>query len=260
MIQAESFKPRPVVSPVKYPWLFFARSLVDLQLATVASFLKPILPKIRGHLLDIGAGEAPWRDWLSDQARYTGLDVESAASFGMSRQPDVIYFKGGSFPFGDNTFDAMLCVEVLEHVATPAEFLAEVFRVGKPGAELFLTVPWSARRHHIPFDFFRFTPDGLAQLLRAAGFEIGQVIERGSDISAIANKLIVLVVRLMKPRPWISWAYRLPLALACLPIAGMFVVAHHLSILLRYQGGKEDPLGYAVVARKPGCLASASSL
>jgi SAM-dependent methyltransferase len=209
-------------------------------------------------VLDVGAGESPWRDWLSDDAEYTGLDIESAASFGMAARADVIYFSGEVFPFTDGSFDAVLCIEVLEHVPSPRSFLAEVFRVCRPGASLLLTVPWSARRHHIPFDFFRFTPEALIELLRSVGFDAIEVRERGNDIGAIANKLVVLSARLMKPRGWLSIVYGWPLGLVCLPIAGVFVLAHHLSVWFEYQGGKEDPLGFAVVARRSNVVADAN--
>jgi SAM-dependent methyltransferase len=46
------------------------------------------------------------------------------------------------FPFAADSFDAVLCMEVLEHLGySPSQMLAESHRVLKPGGLLFLTVP-----------------------------------------------------------------------------------------------------------------------
>ena len=250
-MQPEALRPVVVKSPADSRWEYCARLLADLQFATILRFLRPRLADIRGQLLDVGAGESPWCYWLGEHVLYTGLDVESAESFGMSRRPNVVYFDGGRFPFEDCQFDAILCIEVLEHLPRPLEVLREIFRVARPGAQLLLTVPWSARCHHRPNDFHRFTAEGLTALLDSAGFEVVSIAERGSDGSAIANKLLVLNVRLLKNVSPKSIVLSWPLALACLPVTALFLAAHHLATAFGYRGGRDDPLGYAVVAKRP---------
>jgi SAM-dependent methyltransferase len=44
-------------------------------------------------------------------------------------------------PVADETATRIMCTEVLEHVADPRAVLAELVRVGKPGAVYLLTVP-----------------------------------------------------------------------------------------------------------------------
>lgn len=44
-------------------------------------------------------------------------------------------------PLPDACGDVVICTEVLEHVQDPAQFLQELVRVAKPGAQLVLTVP-----------------------------------------------------------------------------------------------------------------------
>jgi 2-polyprenyl-6-hydroxyphenyl methylase / 3-demethylubiquinone-9 3-methyltransferase len=46
-----------------------------------------------------------------------------------------------SLPFPDDTFDAAICSEVLEHVADDVAALAEVARVVRPGGSIAITVP-----------------------------------------------------------------------------------------------------------------------
>ena len=59
----------------------------------------------------------------------------------------------------------------MEHVPEPAGFLAEASRCLRPGGRLLLTVPFAARWHYIPHDYWRFTPSALERLLSAAGFD-----------------------------------------------------------------------------------------
>ena len=108
--------------------------------------------------------------------------------------------KGGDFPFLDKEFSAAICIETLEHVFEPKQMLAEIFRVLDDGGTFLLSVPWSARRHHIPYDFFRYTPEGLNHLLVQAGFVGIEISSRGSEAHVIANELIIFAIRNFKAK------------------------------------------------------------
>lgn len=246
----EGFKPIPVTSPANAPLVFALRCAVDLQLSTIAQYLRPALTGLTGAVLDVGAGQSPWRCWLPDATTYQGIDIGNAADFGMRPEiQDVTYYAGAQMPLADSTYDAVLCIEVLEHAQDPGLLLSEIRRVMKNNATLLLTVPWSARRHHIPHDYTRFTREGLADLLNKTGFESVEIVERGNDIAVIANKLTVLSLRLATPIKWwhslISW----PLALFSGVLACIFIASAHVCIALSW-GSKEDPLGYFVRAKK----------
>ncbi len=247
----ESSKPIPVMPPSRNPALFRVRCWIDLQLGSIAKALRPAMAGLHGDVLDVGAGESPWRDWLPPGAVYYGIDVQGAADYGMSRQPDVVYYDGRSIPYPAARFDGAICIEVLEHVEEPEPFLAEIARVLKPRSALLLTMPWSARRHHLPHDFQRFTREKLLLVLQRAGFEQVDIRERGNDVSAIANKLIVLAIRLLKPQRPIAMVWCLPLGVVVAPMAVAMLAASHVSVALGL-GAKEDPLGYFVQARRSG--------
>jgi SAM-dependent methyltransferase len=226
---------------------FSFRRAVDLQLQTIWRFLGPILPELGGDLLDVGCGEMPFRFALSDRVKYTGIDVEAAIAFGMAGDGSIHVFDGLTIPFPDNHFDHVLCTEVLEHAEEPGVLMLEMHRVLKPGGSLILTVPFSARVHHAPYDFHRFTSYRLMNMLTP--FAKYNISARGNDVAAIANKLIVLCMGLLRPSFGLFW--RAPLALMCLPVAGVFLLAAHACIFLEI-GSKDDPLGYAVQAFKGG--------
>jgi SAM-dependent methyltransferase len=47
-----------------------------------------------------------------------------------------------SMTFPDASFDAILCIEVLEHVTNPFLAASEIVRTLRPGGRLFLTTPF----------------------------------------------------------------------------------------------------------------------
>lgn len=245
---AEAFQPIAVRPPSDNRLLFWVRCLFDLQLLTVFRFLRRELNACRGRVLDVGAGQAPWRELLA-HADYVGLDVESVGDFGMQRTAGIIYYDGLRMPFTDGSIDHVLCSEVMEHVPDGAAFVAEIARVLRPGGTLVLTIPWSARLHHLPHDYSRLTRYGLTALLQAGGFHNIQVQERGNDVSVVANKIIVMLMRMARPKPATRVLWCWPLALLLAPVGCAFVLAAHLSMALGL-GSSEDPLGYGVVASK----------
>lgn len=242
----EAFKPIAIRAPGENRALFALRCLVDLQLLTTYRFLRHELPNLRGDVLDVGAGQSPWRELLQG-CRYTGLDVDSARAFGMRRMPDIVYYDGGAMPLADGSFDHVLCAEVLEHVPDEHLLLAEIARVLRPGGTLVLTLPWSARLHHLPHDYRRLSPAGLERLVSSHGLQLQRLEPRGNDLAVIANKLIVVLFRLLRPRPWWHSAWCWPLALPTAVAAGVFLVVAHASMALG-RGSPDDPLGHALVA------------
>lgn len=245
----EELKPIPVSSPADGPWAFSLRCLLDLQLKTIVEFLKPRLKALQGEVLDVGAGNAPWKSYLSPEAKYVGLDIDRAAEFNMRPDADIVYYAGGTFPFAEDRFACVLCVEVLEHVPDTRAFLAEIHRCLRPGGQLVMTIPWSARRHHIPHDYFRFTPEALAMLLREQGMEDIDIFERGNDYAVVFNKALCILTSLVTPKRKLWLPFSLPMAMILFPSWLLFLLAAHVTMKLDL-GSRIDPLGYAVTARK----------
>ncbi len=77
--------------------------------------------------------------------------------------PDFI-FDGHFIPFTDNSFDAILAAQVIEHTINPWKFCAELQRVVKVGGFLQIEAPQSFPYHAEPYDFFRFTFTGMRSL------------------------------------------------------------------------------------------------
>lgn len=69
-------------------------------------------------------------------------------------------------PFEDNTFDAVIAQAVLEHVADPAQCVAEIHRVLRPDGMIYAEIPFMQQVHGGGVDFTRFTHLGIRRLFR----------------------------------------------------------------------------------------------
>ena len=245
----EVFQPKPV--KMNGSLMFRLRCLFDLQLSTIFEQLRIELPKLRGGVIDVGAGESPWRFLLNSKCDYVGLDIANSDDFKMqSSREDITYYEGGDFPFLDKEFSAAICIETLEHVFEPKQMLAEIFRVLDDGGTFLLSVPWSARRHHIPYDFFRYTPEGLNHLLVQAGFVDIEISPRGSEAHVMANKLLIFVIGNFKAKKNVTYLLKIISSLFVMPMLGFWFLMSWLNRLLGVRSDL-DPLGYFAKAFKP---------
>ena len=83
-----------------------------------------------------------------------------------------IYYNGIALPFEDNTFDSILCTEVFEHVEQLDAVITELYRVLKPGGRMIVTTPFMCIEHEMPYDFRRFTFNGLINFMKKNNFKI----------------------------------------------------------------------------------------
>jgi SAM-dependent methyltransferase len=230
-------------------WRTRLRTLVDLQLGSIRRDLAKLLPQAAGTLADVGAGAQPFRDLVRSEVRYLAVDIEeSEARFGY-RTPDTRYFAGSVLPLADGEADTVLCTETLEHVREPLAFLSELRRILSPSGRLILTVPFAARWHFVPQDYWRFTPSGLAHLLTRAGFCEVRIYPRGGALAVAGYKTLGFVLLLLVGsgrRGTAALLARLVGVLA-LPAAALAAAAGHVG--LAFPGTAEDTLGYTVLAR-----------
>ena len=82
-----------------------------------------------------------------------------------STQPDI--FADIEFlPLSKETANVILCTEVLEHVSRPQECVNEIWRILEPKGIAFVSTPFLFPIHADPYDFQRFTEEGLKYLFR----------------------------------------------------------------------------------------------
>jgi SAM-dependent methyltransferase len=111
------------------------------------------------RILDAGAGELQYKKFCphlryvsQDFAKYDGVGDGAALQMGSWDQSKIdIVSDIIDIPEPDASFDAVLCVEVLEHVPKPVDALRELARLLKPGGTLILTAPFCALTHFSPY-------------------------------------------------------------------------------------------------------------
>ena len=130
-----------------------------------------LLLAVRAHasvetltMLDFGAGGSPYQ-FLFPNANYKTADIEGAGS-------DFVINKEGYINAPDQHFDLVLSTQVLEHCRFPARYLHEAARVLKPNGKLILSTHGLFEEHGCPYDFFRWTGDGLRSVMEENGFKV----------------------------------------------------------------------------------------
>jgi SAM-dependent methyltransferase len=230
---------------------FALRRIFDLQTSSIWHDLSVELPGVDGRAVDVGCGAQPYRCLFSADAEYIGIDTADAKShFGYS-MPDTRYFEGTIWPVADASVNFLLCTETLEHVLDFEGFLHEAARCLVPGGRILLTVPFSARWHYIPYDYWRFTPSSLDSLLSRAGFVDIAVYARGNAVTVACYKTMALILLLLMPQGR-SRPAGMALRLVGLPFLPLFLVLGIIGNLSLLGRGGDDCLGYTALATKSG--------
>jgi SAM-dependent methyltransferase len=191
-------------------------------------------------VLDAGAGECRHAP-LFEHVRYFGTDngVGDLTRWSYSNLDFFSDLK--DLPVPDRSVDAVLNINVLEHVTDPQRVLCECHRVLRPEGRLFLVAPQSWLMHQAPRDYYRFTRHGLEYLLEKAGFTSLTIEAVGGTFWNLGSRSLYLLTHFE--------GRRFPVAVLLAPIFGFLIplVCYYLDKLdLRHW----DTLGYKVVARK----------
>ena len=148
-------------------------------------------------------------------------------------------------PFASLSFSVIISQETIEHVQDPCRAIREMYRVLKEGGTLYCQTPFIIGYHPGPTDYWRFSKEGIRQLVEHCGFacdEVGIAVGPATGFYRIAVEFVAVLMSRFLP-----WLYH--------PIKGM-------AALLLYpvkwldpplSGGKQaDRIagGYYVIARK----------
>ena len=194
----------PSIAPVKlnarHGWLGWWprggwRSVLDPENGRIPAFLEDEAAKLPpgAVVLDAGAGTRPYAPFFHRQ-KYESCDMPG----GFYRQQHDFECFLHDIPRPENTYDAVINTQVLEHVPDPLAALKEMNRVLKPGGRLLLTVPLTAPLHGEPWNFFQFTHHGVAQLAHRSGFTIADCEKVGGAFWVLGKRLPDAFRKLLK--------------------------------------------------------------
>lgn len=93
----------------------------------------------------------------------------------------------------DNSFDIIVCTEVLEHVLNPFDAINEIYRILKKKGILLMSVPFNFRIHGPLPDCWRFTEYGLRELLKKFEIkEINQIETKNRNLMPIHYTIVAI--------------------------------------------------------------------
>ena len=138
---------------------------------------------IKGKVLDVGTGSfSRYVDFFECQ-EYIKMDIKEG------KNVDVVG-RAENIPFSNETFDSLVCTQVLGDIKNPSQAIKEFYRVLKPGGVVLLTESFFNEMHDEPNDFWRFTKYGLEYLFREGGFRSILIDQRGGFFSVRAQNNI----------------------------------------------------------------------
>jgi len=98
-------------------------------------------------------------------------------------------------PFPDEIFDLVVSQELLEHVRDPFRAMQEMRRVLKEGGVIYCQVPFIIGYHPGPTDFWRFTRQGIRELVERANLnclEVDMAVGVGTGFYRIAVEFLAV--------------------------------------------------------------------
>lgn len=140
-----------------------------------------------GCVLDYGAGNSPYRQYISCD-RYVTADV----SQNLAGDIQHLLVPGERLAVEAASFDAVLLLDVLEHVPDPDFVLGEIRRLLAPNGSLFISVPFIYREHETPYDFARYTVFGMRELIRR---QRGKIVRLGKAGNVLYTLLSLFLER-----------------------------------------------------------------
>jgi SAM-dependent methyltransferase len=116
-------------------------------------------------ILDVGAGRGDFAD-LFEGRNYLALDVYPYP------EVDIACDLTESNPFREASLDAILLMNVLEHIYDTHALLGSLAAMLKPGGALICAIPFLVKMHQEPVDYVRYTHYALERLGPQYGLHI----------------------------------------------------------------------------------------
>lgn len=162
-------------------------------------WLKKTLKKIPDgkKILDAGAGELQYKKFCQ-HLKYTSQDFAQYNGSGDGKGLQTTKWDNSkldivsditSIPVRDHSYDAIMCVEVLEHIPRPIDAIKEFGRILKKGGRLIITAPFNSITHFSPY----FYNTGFSRYwyevhLANFGFKLNEIKYNGNFFEALAQE------------------------------------------------------------------------
>src|SRR3989338_6596492 len=158
--------------------ILYSRFL-DYHQWSILTFVKKCANQVKlgEKIIDLGAGELRYKKYFS-HAQYVSQDLgvgDKQWNFNSIDIRSSIY----EIPVQDQSFDYILCTQVLEHLEFPEKAFHEFRRILKSGGKAFVTVSLGQGEHQIPYDYYRYTQYVLRGLGERNGLRLINIVPQG---------------------------------------------------------------------------------
>ncbi|HXF85989.1 MAG TPA: class I SAM-dependent methyltransferase [Anaerolineales bacterium] len=142
---------------------FWKKNYITYRRLWLDSCLNAFASEMRGVVVDLGGKRENKRGSFQPpehQAQawwYVNLDLTTHPHI----FADVLFV-----PLKSQSVDCVICTEVLEHLSDPQACVNEIHRLLRDGGLVLASTPFLYPVHADPYDFQRFTEDGLQNLFR----------------------------------------------------------------------------------------------
>jgi SAM-dependent methyltransferase len=168
--------------------------------STRERWLKAALNSIpeNSRILDAGAGTQRYRKFCKhliyvsqDFGKYDGQGDSTGLQTGEFEYGELdIVCDITSIPEPDASFDAIMCIEVLEHLPDPVQAIKEFSRLIKSKGHLILTAPFCSLTHFSPYHFGTgFNKYWYDKHLAAYHLKIIEISQNGNFFEYIAQEI-----------------------------------------------------------------------
>ena len=124
-----------------------------------------------------------------------------------------------NIPCEDGKFDLVIAQEVLEHVNEPFKAIEEISRVLKKSGYFYLQLPFIIGYHPCPNDYWRFTHEGIRELLNKSKFDVVELkISVGPAVGFYRILVEFLSLIFSLGIPFLYKTMKLIFAILCWPI------------------------------------------
>lgn len=155
-----------------------------LSLFRKLTYKKLSAVELNGKILDLGGVKnANYHKLIKGSHNIEVVNIADDA------QADFNFDLENKFPLESNSYENIICLNVLEHIFNYKNVADESFRILKPGGAIINVTPFLLNVHECPDDYWRYTKRALYKIFEQAGFQAIEISEIGTGLFGAVYQL-----------------------------------------------------------------------
>jgi len=221
--------------------------------------LKRIQKHVSGICVDVGCGEKIFKQYIDKKiSYYWGLEYPQtlAASFLNSRYSKIdVAGNAEALPVKNESIDTILLLDILEHIRKPEYVMQQAYYSLKINGHAVITTPFLYPLHMEPYDFYRFTKNGIEALANMSGFTIVENFKYGKALETFAvNSNLFIFYEIFKLNKLVKKISLIKKVLLVMVLPLFLLIAASINVVAMIAGlffdSDKYPAGYCTVLKK----------